>query len=71
MKNKQPTKIIFFKLFIKKIKIIFLLGLFKKKVDHHMMGSFDIHILDPELYDMVQCISIVFSVSTAAAVTGA
>jgi hypothetical protein len=38
-----------------------------KKVDHHMMGSFDIHILDPELYDMVQCISIVFSVSTAAA----
>ena len=32
-----------------------------------MMGSFDIHILDPELYDMVQCISIVFSVSTAAA----
>ena len=28
VKRKQPTKIIFLKLFIKKIKIIFLLGLY-------------------------------------------
>jgi len=28
MKNNQPTKIIFLKLFLKKIKIIFLLGLY-------------------------------------------
>ena len=45
--KKKPTKIIFLKLFIKKLQIIFFLDWIIKKVHHHMMGSFDIHILDP------------------------
>jgi len=40
MKNKQPTKIIFFKLFIKKIKIIFLLGLYIDIISKVLSGDF-------------------------------
>jgi hypothetical protein len=71
VKRKQPTKIIFLKLFIKKIKIIFLLGLYYSKSSPPHDGKFRYIYSGSELRDMVQCISIVFSVSTAAAVTGA
>ena len=71
MKNKQPTNFFFFKLFIKKIKIIFLLGLYYSKSSPPHDGEFRYIYSGSEPRDMVQCISIVFSVSTAAAVTGA